>query len=100
MVIFDPLASNYVRRFYRIGPASAMGSLAPPSLALSSSGSSRTTLILNLSGSEGVNYRIQASSDLILWTTVTNLLCTNATMSFQDPVPASYQRRFYRAVTP
>ena len=42
----------------------------------------------------------QVSSDLKVWTTLTNLITTNALTTIKDPAAASYNQRFYRLVAP
>jgi hypothetical protein len=46
----------------------------------------------------GLEYRIDASSDLLNWAAVTNFISTNAAMCFMDSSARNYGRRFYRAV--
>jgi len=48
----------------------------------------------------GLEYRVDASGDLVNWTAVTNFISTNAVMYFQDASATNYNRRFYRAVVP
>ena len=98
MDVFDPDAKTFSARFYRLAPPTAvsglrlgLGSARP----LSSSG-----LDLVLFSSPGLEYRIDASSDLLSWTAVTNFVSTNATMHFMDSSATNYSRRFYRAVVP
>jgi hypothetical protein len=98
MDVFDPDAKNLGSRFYRLAPPSAvpglklgLGSMHP----LSSSG-----LDLVLFSSPGLEYRIDASADLLTWAGVTTFVSTNATMHFIDSSATNYNRRFYRAVVP
>ncbi len=54
-------------------------------------------------GTAGVVYTIQASSDLINWQTIGTATATNGVFIFIDPNIASFSKRFYRAtlaVTP
>ena len=51
----------------------------------------------SLSGQTG---RIQFSTDLISWETLTNFNGTNALLNFNDPAAVSSSQRFYRAVMP
>jgi hypothetical protein len=48
----------------------------------------------------GLEYRLESSSNLVDWTTVTNVLSTNATMHLLDASATNFSRRFYRAVVP
>jgi subtilisin-like proprotein convertase family protein len=56
---------------------------------------------LNWSASPGQNYTIQASSNLITWNTITNLVAQTNTVNYTDSVPVnSQQYRFYRIASP
>jgi hypothetical protein len=57
-------------------------------------------LSFSLQISPGINGRIQASSNLVNWVTLTNFVGTNSTINFRDPAATNYNRRFYRASTP
>jgi hypothetical protein len=57
-------------------------------------------LDLVLFSSSGLEYRIDASSDLLSWSAVTNFISTNAIMRFMDSSATNYSRRFYRAAVP
>ena len=50
--------------------------------------------------STGLNGRIQVSTDLLDWVTLTNFVGTNATLDFLDPAATNFNNRFYRAVIP
>jgi hypothetical protein len=50
-------------------------------------------------GQRGQTNRVEASSDLRVWSTVTNLIGTNATITIRDPFTPP-PRRFYRVVRP
>ena len=54
----------------------------------------------NLQVSPGLNGRIEASTNLVNWTTLTNFVGTNTTIYFRDPAAGNLNLRFYRAVTP
>lgn len=70
-------------------------------LAFSNSVPLRTNgLVFNLQLSAGLNGHIQASSNLINWTTMTNFTGTNSTITFRDPSATNSSHRFYRAVIP
>jgi uncharacterized repeat protein (TIGR03803 family) len=45
-----------------------------------------------------LDYRIDASTDLLTWVTLTNVLNASGQIRFTDPNAASFPRRFYRAV--
>jgi hypothetical protein len=57
-------------------------------------------LVFNLQLSKGLNGHIQVSTNLTSWTTLTNFVGTNSTISFRDPAATNSPRRFYRAVIP
>jgi hypothetical protein len=58
-----------------------------------------STVEFQLNGQPGRPYQVEVSSDLQSWTTITNLLATNAAATISLPYsPAS--QRFYRARTP
>jgi len=50
-------------------------------------------------GQRGQTNRVEASSDLRIWSTVTNLIGTNAPVTVRDRITAP-GRRFYRVVRP
>jgi Tol biopolymer transport system component len=97
-IIYDPDASQYAARFYRL--------MTPPvvpafSLNIAPGKQPDTNgLGLVLSATTGLNYRIDASTDLVNWMTVTNFFSTNLTISIQDTGATNYNQRFYRAVLP
>jgi len=47
-----------------------------------------------------VPYRIQASTKLTTWATMSNLNSATSTILITDPQAGSFTRRFYRGVTP
>lgn len=51
-----------------------------------------------LTGEAGRFFSIEASVDLVTWTTLTNLVNSTGTLSFSDPVASDFNQRFYRAV--
>ena len=57
-------------------------------------------LSFNLQISRGLNGRIQTSTNLLTWTTLTNFVGTSSTLDFTDPAATNLDRRFYRAVIP
>ena len=97
-MVVDPAAGNYAGRFYLIGPLSTVpqprlgfGSGQP----LSSSG-----LDLTLNGFAGISYRIDGSTNLRDWVTVTNFVSTNSITPFRDSSATNQPWKFYRAVVP
>jgi hypothetical protein len=59
-----------------------------------------TGLNLTLQISSNLNGHIQVSTNLLIWTTLTNFVGTNTTLNFRDPAATNSNCRFYRAVTP
>jgi hypothetical protein len=57
-------------------------------------------LVFSLQLSTGLNGHIQVSSNLTSWTTLTNFVGTNSTVTFRDAAATNSPRRFYRAVVP
>ena len=54
----------------------------------------------NLQLSPGLNGRIEASTDLVNWVTLTNFVGSNTTLYFRDAAATNLNLRFYRAATP
>ena len=50
----------------------------------------------SLNGGSNILYTIEASTDLVNWTAVTNIFSSNGTLEFTDPTSSSTER-FYRA---
>ena len=98
MDVFDADVTNFSARFYRLAPPTAVSGLK---LGLGSAQPvSSNGLDLVLFSLPGLEYRIDASSDLLNWMAVTNFVSTNATMHFLDSSATNYSQRFYRAVVP
>jgi hypothetical protein len=96
ITIIDPDATQFPWRFYRIGPLSSASSalrLAPSSAQPLGTNCFNLTLF-SLSG---LNYQIEASTDLVNWVTITNFATTNSPFYFTDPSATNYSRRFYRS---
>ena len=55
-------------------------------------------IVLTLSAAIGSTCQINASTDLVSWTTLTNIQSTNGTIQFTDTGASGYSRRYYRAV--
>ncbi|MDO8590701.1 MAG: hypothetical protein Q7R65_01845, partial [bacterium] len=56
--------------------------------------------ILEFTGPAGFNYTVEASTNLVDWTSIAILVNTNGTVKFFDRESASYNRRFYRVAAP
>ena len=98
MDILDANAMNYAARFYQLVTPPLV-----PTISLSvgpgrQPGTNGMDLVLT--GTAGLDYRIDASTDLINWTAITNFLSTNATMTVRDASATNSNLRFYRAVMP
>jgi RHS repeat-associated protein len=94
MTLVDPAATNFARRFYRIGPLAIRLALdaAHP---LDANGAN-----LLLLAQPGLSYRVEASSDALHWSALTSFTSADSVFSFRDPFATNYNQRFYRAVTP
>ena len=55
---------------------------------------------LTLHGEIGRIHLIQASTDLVVWEPVTNVLSTATTLQIVDPAANSMKQRFYRVFSP
>ena len=57
-------------------------------------------LVFSLQLSKGLNGRIEVSSNLTSWVTLTNFVGTNAMLNFRDPAATNASQLYYRAVIP
>jgi uncharacterized repeat protein (TIGR03803 family) len=55
------------------------------------------TLSLSISGSSNTTCRIDASTNLLNWVTLTNIVNLSGVVQFQDTLAPNFPRRFYRA---
>jgi hypothetical protein len=55
------------------------------------------TCALTLEGAAGHTWELDASSDLVNWSSLTNLLSTNSILQYIDQDATKYPARFYRA---
>jgi uncharacterized repeat protein (TIGR01451 family) len=96
VTIYDPNASQFSKRFYRLGPSK----LAPaPKLGPGSAQSFGTTGFHGIiEGFSGMSYEIDASTNLVDWHPVRNFVTTNSVSAFWDPSATNYSIQFYRAV--
>jgi hypothetical protein len=56
--------------------------------------------IFQLTGQPGYTYTVQASPDLVHWTTIATLVNTNCMVPFTDLSSSVYDQRFYRVIAP
>ena len=111
MSVFPLVAGTNTVKAYAVDSS---GNLSP-TRSVSVLSSNTFKLLLNLTNSQplagkglgftlqlspGLNGRIQVSTNLTSWATLTNFVGTNATVSFRDPAATNSNRRFYRAVIP
>jgi len=76
---------------------SVLGTIAPLTLSVTSN-SPAIGFGFQVSGPEGSNFVVEASSDLNNWTPIfTNKAPPGGTVSYTDPAAANYPSRFYRA---
>ncbi len=57
-------------------------------------------LVFSLEVSKGLDGHIQYSTNLTSWSTLTNFVGTNSTITFRDPAATNSNHRYYRAVIP
>lgn len=95
-VVADSTAKNYGQRFYRIAPLSSAGPVRVGFNAVS--GFTTNGIELRLDAPLGLNYRIEASTNLVNWGTVGVLPGTNSPLYIRDNASTNFSRRFYRAV--
>jgi hypothetical protein len=75
--------------------------VSPPVLSLKpSSMLANGTMPFRISGTVGLNCKIQVSSDLTNWQDLTDLVLTNENGQFSDHSATNLGQRFYRLVTP
>jgi hypothetical protein len=93
MLLVDADAPNFSHRFYRAAQVKPIPEIGSPHLA-------SNQFLFTLTGEVGRNYQLQASSNLVSWLTLTNVMMTNVTVPFIDAEAAKFPRRFYRIVAP
>jgi hypothetical protein len=95
----DYSAPYYNQRFYRAVPLSQVQSPVAPqfgAVRVVSGGGVQATLM----GGVGQTYTVQASTNLVNWVAVTNLVLSTGTGQFTDYSVTNGAQRFYRAVVP
>jgi hypothetical protein len=95
----DYYAPFYSQRFYRAVPLSQVQPPVVPqfgAVRLVSGGGVQLTL----TGGVGQTYNVEASTNLVNWVAVTNLVLSTGTGQFTDYSVTNCPQRFYRAVVP
>jgi hypothetical protein len=69
----------------------------PITIRLSSPVMSASGLQFTISGPDGLTVGIEASTNLLNWTSIGSVVLTGGTANFVDPAAANFPRRFYRA---
>ncbi|SRR5712692_10961812 len=92
MDLVDMDAPNFPYRFYRSALFDAIIGGQIGSFFRSADG----TVAFQITGLEGRNYTVQASTDLVNWTDIGAATTTAGTIQFTDPNAASFRQRFYR----
>jgi hypothetical protein len=71
----------------------------PPVLSIAKNQSGNQ--VMSLTGTQGYTFLIQASTDLLNWTPISNVSLTgDTTAHFADPDAVNFASRFYRALSP
>jgi len=86
----DPQAASYSYRFYR-------GVLVGAAPQLSSAHLVGGQFQFSLGAAVGRRCEVSASTDLVQWTPLTNLVMTEPAFLVTDPAAANFSHRFYRA---
>jgi hypothetical protein len=95
----DYYAPYYNQRFYRAVPLSQVQPPVVPqfgAVTLVPGGGVQFTL----TGGVGQTYNVEASTNLVSWVAVTNLVLSTGTGQFTDYSATNCPQRFYRAVVP
>ncbi len=92
MALVDMDGPNFPYRFYRSALFDAIIGGQIGSFLRSADG----TVNFRITGLEGRNYTIQASTDLVIWADIGTATATTGTIQFTDPNAAGFRQRFYR----
>jgi hypothetical protein len=95
----DPASATLPRRFYRLGPASAVAS---PMVISGAARQVDGNLRFTVSGDVGQVFRVLANTNLGAgnWITLGTLTNLNGTAQFTDLTATNHPRRFYRTAAP
>lgn len=97
-IVVDTASKNFNQRFYRIA---SVATLPRPQLGFASSQPLTSDgLNLLLRGLPGLSYCIEASTNLTVWSPITNFVATDSVTLFRDTAATNFPYRFYRAVVP
>jgi hypothetical protein len=96
-VLMDFTSTNGGLRFYRFGPQTG---IPRPRLSFALPPFDSHGVNLLLSGFAGIGYRLERSTNLTDWESVTSFVSTNAQMPVRDALPPNEAPRFYRALIP
>jgi outer membrane protein assembly factor BamB len=86
-----PMPQHDLRRSGQAGPGTPVRPFLAPIRWAASRGYQFAAL-----GEKGLSYQIQASFDLVAWTTMTNYVCASTVSTFTDPAGTNSPQRFYR----
>ncbi len=92
MALVDMDGPNFPYRFYRSALFDAIIGGQIGGFFRSADG----TVNFRITGLEGRNYTIQASTDLVNWTDTGKATVADGTIQFTDPNAAGFRQRFYR----
>jgi len=92
-LLLDAPAPNLPQRFYRAAQFTFV-----PEISAAQLGSNQFQF--TLAGESGRNYQLQASTNLVTWTPLTNIFMTNVSLPFGDGDMLKFPARFYRLVSP
>jgi len=93
ILISDPQATNYTRRFYR---GVALAAIARP-LITSTTLQPGPHLALTITGTPGLTYTLETSTNLMNWTARSNILIApNGLFQFLEPTVTTPPIRYYR----
>jgi hypothetical protein len=91
----DPNAAQFSRRMYRASRALVL----PPAWTLTSTLRQNNQFSFSINGPAGQVVRVESSTNLASWSTISTLTNSTGTLQFTDPAASNVQR-YYRAVSP